>query len=108
MQRHEFLKKYQIIVKMWYKIPTHNNINNIKNKEARTDVTEIIITQQLHKQTSKKTNNRNRPYNKQMCICIVLIQGNENSLMKFAAVSGTKLKTRKCLQKISFSIDIMD
>ena len=28
MQRYEFLKKYQIIVKMWYKIPTHNNINN--------------------------------------------------------------------------------
>lgn len=45
MQRYEFLKKYQIIVKMWYKIPTHNKINNIKNKEARTDVTEIIITQ---------------------------------------------------------------
>ena len=43
-----------------------------------------------------------------MCICVVLIQGNENSLMKFAAVSGTKLKTGKCLQKISFSIDIMD
>lgn len=43
-----------------------------------------------------------------MCICIVLIQDNENSLMKFAAVSATKLKTGKCLQKNSFSIDITD
>ena len=46
--------------------------------------------------------------NKQTCKCIVLIQGNGNILMKFAAASPKTLKTVKCLPKILFNIDIMD
>ena len=67
-----------------------------------------MITSQINKQTSKKTNNRNRLCNKQTCICVVLIQGNEISLMKFVAVSSKTLKTVKCLPKILFKIDVMD
>ena len=47
-------------------------------------------------------------YNKQTCKCIVLTQGNEKILMKFAAVSAKMLKTVKCLAKILFSIDILN
>ena len=67
----------------------------------------MIITQ-TNKQTNKqqktktattKKNNRNRIWNKQTCICIVLIQSNEKSLMKFATVSAKTLKTVNCLPK---------
>ena len=67
-----------------------------------------MITSQTSKQTSKKTNNRNRLCNKQTCICMVLIQDNEKSLMKFVAVSSKTLKTVKCSPKILFKIDVMD
>ena len=40
-------------------------------------------------------------------MCIVLIQGNEKSLMKFAAVSEKMLKIAKCLPKVLFNIGIM-
>ena len=39
-------------------------------------------------------------------MCIVLIQGNEKSLMKFAAVSAKMLKIAKCLPKVLFNIGI--
>ena len=38
---------------------------------------------------------------------MVLIQGNEKSLMKIAAVSAQKLKTVKYLSKILFNIYVM-
>ena len=41
-------------------------------------------------------------------IYIVLIQGNEKGLMKFAVMSVKTLKTVKCLPKTLFSIDVMD
>ena len=69
----------------------------------------MITTQkkQTNKQ-KKKTNKRNRLYDKQTCVCIVIIQGNEKSLMKFADTSRETLKTLKCLTKVLFSIGIMD
>ena len=86
----------------------------IMNKyiERKIDYTEAIITRyhtskqtnkQTNKQKSKKTH-RNRLCNKQTCVCIVLIQGNKNSLMKFVAVSAKMLKSVKCLTKILFNI----
>ena len=43
-----------------------------------------------------------------MCICIVLIQGNEKSLMKFVAVSSKTLKGVECLPNILLNTDIID
>ena len=78
----------------------------------------MITTQtnkQTNKQTSKQTYKQTSKQKKQTmqqanmtCIRIFLIQGNEKSLMKFAAVSAKTLKTVKCLPKILFNIDIMD
>ena len=64
-------------------------------------------TKKTNRQASKQKKKRNRLYNKQTCICIVLIQGNEKSLMKFANASRKTLKTVKCLTKVLFSIGIM-
>ena len=61
-----------------------------------------MITTQTNKQI------KNKLYNKRACICIALIQANEKSLIKFAAVSGETLKTVKSLQKILHNIDIID
>ena len=40
-------------------------------------------------------------------MCIVLIQGNEKRLMKFAAVLAKMLKIPKCLPKVLFNIGIV-
>ena len=56
----------------------------------------------------QKINNRSRPCNTPRHNCIVLIQGNEKSLMKIAVVSIESLKTVTCLPKILFNIDITD
>ena len=42
-----------------------------------------------------------------MCICIVLIQGNEKSLMKLVAASAKTLKTVESLPNNLFKIDVM-
>ena len=89
----------------------------IMNKyvETKIDDTEAIITRyhtnkQTNKQTGRQTNkkakknHRNRLCNKQTSVCIVLIQGNKNCLMKFVAVSAKMLKSIKCLTKILFNI----
>ena len=61
-----------------------------------------MIAKQTNKQTNKeKINNTDRLDNKQRCICIVVIQSNEKSSMKFAARSAKTLKTMKFLPKIS-------
>ena len=43
-----------------------------------------------------------------MHICIIVIQGNEKTLMMFAFLSTRTLKTVKCWLKILFNIDTMD
>ena len=68
-----------------------------------------MIAKQINKQTNKeKIKNTDRLDNKQRCICIVLIQSNEKSSMKFAARSAKTLKTVKFLRKIFFNIGVMD
>ena len=68
-----------------------------------------MITTQKNEQTNKQTkSNRNRLRNKKTCICIVVIQGNENILMNFAAVSVKMLETVKCFPKVLFKIVITD
>ena len=58
-----------------------------------------MITTQTNKRGNEQTS----------WICIILIRGNEKSLMKFAAkTSGKTLKTVKCLPNILFNIDTMD
>ena len=61
------------------------------------------------KQKEKKNKQTTQTYhaNKQTCICIVLIRGNEKNLMKFAVVSVKTLKTVKYLPKNLFNIDIL-
>ena len=97
---------------------TDRNINKLKYIETKINDIDVIISmittyKQTNKQKdkqktiSKKTNNGNRLCNKQTCICMVLIQGNEKSLMKIAAVSAQKLKTVKYLSKILFNIYVM-
>ena len=64
---------------------------------------------QTRKQKSKKKNTKQQKQTmKQTCVHIVLIQGNEKSLMKFAAVSAKLLKTVKCMSNLIFNIDIRD
>ena len=65
---------------------------------------------QTRKQKSKKKKNtkQQKQTMKQTCVHIVLIQGNEKSLMKFAAVSAKLLKTVKCMSNLIFNIDIRD
>ena len=68
-----------------------------------------MIAKQTNKQTNKeKINNTDRLDNKQRCICIVVIQSNEKSSMKFAARSAKTLKTMKFLPKIFFNMSVMD
>ena len=68
-----------------------------------------MIAKQTNKQTNKqKINNTDRLDNKQRCICIVVIQSNEKSSMKFAARSAKTLKTMKFLPKIFFNMGVMD
>ena len=50
---------------------------------------------QRNKKEKQKKNNKNRLCNMQTCIFLVLIPGNENSSMKFAAMyTKTYLKTK--------------
>ena len=70
---------------------------------------------QTYKQADKKTKKQKKKNTKQQkqtmkqtCVHIVLIQGNEKSLMKFAAVSAKLLKTVKCMSNLIFNIDIRD
>ena len=42
-----------------------------------------------------------------MWICIVLIQGDKENLIKFANLSAKTLKSVKCLRKILFNTDLM-
>ena len=74
-----------------------------------------MITTQINTQADKKTKrqakkkiNRNRLWSTLTCIFIALIQGNEKSLIKFAAVSAKTWNTVKCLSKIIFIKGIMD
>ena len=74
-----------------------------------------MITTQINTQADKKTKrqakkkiNRNRLLITLTCIFIALIQGNEKSLIKFAAVSAKTWNTVKCLSKIIFIKGIMD
>ena len=63
----------------------------------------MIITQkikQTSKQTKEQTKNRDRLYNKQTYICIVLLQSNGKTLMKVTAISAKTLKAVKYLAKI--------
>ena len=69
-----------------------------------------MITTHTNKQAKKQTNKQqsmNETMQQPKLICIFLIQSNEESLMKFAAVSVKILKTVKCLSKM-FNIDIVD
>ena len=72
-----------------------------------------MINTQTYKKADKQKEKKNKQttqldhVNKQTCICVVLIQGNEKNLMKFAAVSAKTLKTVKCLPKNLFNIDIL-
>ena len=63
---------------------TNKQINKQKNKQTNT---------KTGKQTNKQKNKQiKRLRNKQMCLCIVLIQDNKKNLMQFAAVSTETLK----------------
>ena len=86
---------------------THRNVNVCKYK-AIINNNHTKKPKPKKKKTSKKTNSRNILCTKQTRICIVLIQGNEKCLMKFAAVSAKLLQTVKCFPKILFNKDIVD
>ena len=96
-------------------MPNHRSINKCKYmkqwRKASHRSNNNIITTQTNKQTNKKTKKqakKSRLWNKQTCICIVLIQWKEKKLMKFLAVYAKTLKTMKCLPKILFNINIVD
>ena len=84
-------------------MPTDRNIDNQKYIETKTDDTNCTNKQR----NKQKVNNRNWLCNKQTCICIVLIQGNEKRLMKCTAVSAKALKALKNLPKILLNIYLM-
>ena len=44
IQKYQLLKKYQIIVKLQYKMPTYRNINERKHIEIKINDTEATIT----------------------------------------------------------------
>ena len=87
---------YSKIIAQNAKPQEHKQVQINRNKDRWQRSNNNIITTQANKQTNKKVNNRNTLCNKQTCICIILINGNEKSLIKFAAVSAKTLKIVKC------------